>query len=86
MAAKVSGVLSERFAGDVSPDHREPVVMTVESGTDRKALEAAGIEVTFVSRDERIVAGSVDAVALEQATALAGVLTIEADGEVRALD
>lgn len=85
MAARVSEALNERFAGDVEPDHREAVVMTVESGTDRKALERAGIELTFVSNDERIVAGSVDAVALEQAAALPGVLTIEADGEVRAL-
>lgn len=85
MAARVSEKLTERFAGDVDPDHREAVVMTVESGTDRKALEDAGIDVTFVSNDQRIVAGSVDAGALERAAALSGVLTIEADGEVRAL-
>ena len=85
MAARVSEALTERFAGDMDPDHREAVVMTVESGTDRKALEDAGIELTFVSNDERIVAGSVDALALEQAAVLPGVLTIEADGEVRAL-
>jgi hypothetical protein len=85
MAAKVSQGLLEQFAGNVDPDHREAVVMTVESGTEREALEGAGIKVTFVSRDERIVAGSIDAVALERATGLPGVLTIEADGEVRAL-
>lgn len=85
MATKVSERLIERFGGDVAADHREPVIMTVESGTGREVLEGAGIEITFVSRDGRIVAGSMDAVALERAAALSGVLSIEADGEVRAL-
>lgn len=85
MAARVSEGLVERFAGEVAPDHREPVIMTVESGTGREVLEGAGIEITFVSRDGRIVAGSMDAVALERAAALSEVLSIEADGEVRAL-
>lgn len=85
MTAKVSEGLIERLGADVPAHHREAVIMTVEPGTGREVLEGAGIEITFVSRDGRIVAGSTDAVALERAAALPGVLSIEADGEVRAL-
>jgi hypothetical protein len=82
----VNSDLAARFASGMDETHREPVVVTSDRPLDRQALAAAGMDVTFVSTEGTIASGTVDGKALEQLAALGGVVRIEADTEMHALD
>jgi hypothetical protein len=68
------------------PDHREAVLVTSDRPLERQTLIDAGLDVSFVSGEGTIAAGTVDRAALERLTQLSGVARVEAEGEMHALD
>jgi hypothetical protein len=87
MSAAVSPELTSKFdLHSEEPGHREPVLVTSERPVEREDLAEAGLDVRFVSHDGRIVAGSLDRVALGQLSELPGIIRIEPDTEMHALD
>lgn len=85
--ADISADLKDRFAAHAAePDHVEPVVVTLAPDADAGALEAAGMQVDRRIKSLPIVAGRIDAATLERIDRLPGVVRIEPDGEMRALD
>ena len=87
MSADVSPELSSKFDDHSDdPAHKEAVLVTSEQPIEREALAAAGLNVSFVSSDGTISAGSLDRTSLSQLADVPGILLIEPDGEMRALD
>lgn len=84
--AEVSAALIEKFrqhSGD--PEHREAVIVTLGPGGSVDELAKKGVAVTMSTRDGKIVAGTVNASALDAVAALDPVIRIEPEGEVHAL-
>jgi len=67
-------------------DHREAVLVTSDRPLERQALVDAGVDVSFVSGEGTIAAGTVDRVALSRLAELPGVARVEAEGEMHALE
>lgn len=87
MSAVVSPDLQSRFeAYSHEPTHREQVVITLADTVDARLLEDAGFEGRFVTRDHTIAAGRLDRAALSRLAQATGVVAIEPDGEMHALD
>jgi hypothetical protein len=85
--ADVTAELRERFeAHAANPDHVEAVIVTLAADAEAAALEAAGMVVERRILSMPIVAGTIDAEALALIERLPGVVRIEPDGEMRALD
>jgi hypothetical protein len=85
--ADISAELKDRFAAHAAePDHVEPVVVTLAPDADASALEAAGMTVERRILSLPIVAGQIDAATLERIGRLPGVVRIEPDSEMRALE
>lgn len=85
--AEVTAELRERFAAHAAnPGHVEAVIVTLAADAEAAALEAAGMVVERRILSMPIVAGKIDAATLAQLERLPGVLRIEPDGEMRALD
>jgi len=87
MSGIVGSELAARFeAHSEEPSHREQVLITLGNAVSRATLVACGLDVRFISRDGRIVAGSLDATGLKSVAELPGVEQIEADTEMHALN
>lgn len=85
MAAEVSAALERRLE-DAPADHEEAVLITLEEGADPEDLRSAGVQTSFATRGGTIVAGRMTADALSRARELDGVLRIEPDDQMHALD
>lgn len=84
--AEMSPALSSAFArhGD-DPDHREPVIVTVEAGCD--LTDVPGFDVNATARSGTIVMATATADAARALESHDGVVRVEHDsGDVRALD
>jgi hypothetical protein len=87
MPPAVSPELTSKFdLHSEEPGHREPVLITCEHPAQHEGLVGAGLDVRFVSRDGRIVAGLLDRAALGRLAELPGIVRIEPDTEMYALE
>jgi len=85
--SEISESLRARFRHYADePSHSEAVIVTLGPGGSAAALQAAGMEVDHELRNQPIVSGRVTSAALEALEAERGVLRVEPDGEMRALD
>jgi hypothetical protein len=84
---EVSSALRERFRAHADdPAHREAVIITLRSREDAGQLARAGVAVERIMRGVPIVSCRLDAAALGTLEGMDGVVRIELDGEVRAID
>jgi hypothetical protein len=84
--AEMSPALRNAFASHRDdPDHREPVIVTVETGCD--LADVAGLDVTGTARSGTIVMATATADAARRLEEHDGVVRVEHDGgDMRALD
>lgn len=80
--------LSQQFERYMDqPDHTEPVIVTLAADADRSELERLGMVVTSQMRNQPMVVGTINSLALNALLKWGGVVCIELDGsDMRALD
>ena len=85
---EISEALSEVFNQHAdTPDHREQVIVTLNSGADPAELSRRGMEITLQMRNRPIAVGTITAATLESLSDWDGVARIELDSsDMRALD
>lgn len=83
--SKMSEELVARFrVPGARQNHTEAVIVTMAAGTHPGVLRDAGMRVEHVIRNQPLVSGTIDAVALEALCRLDEVILIEIDSEMHA--
>jgi len=84
---KISETLRARFREHADePSHLEAVIVTLAPEGDAGALEAAGMQIEHRMRGQPIVTGRMTATTLDTLSTVKGIVRIEPEGEMRALD